>query len=196
MINNSTNQSLRPERGSLAFQTPAAVKNSRRLILVPFAWPCSPLSSLHSASQLSRATNVVRSIHPGPAPRRSTSMLGIMKIIFGVLSTICLIISICVHASTFFGVDILEIWPSVWILHLGIFILCAPMIYWLRHLGRNNLIFLDEYRWKKNVFHVTFGYVFINFLIFAFVLCDGTPHRGVRDCLVFKKSTLSLSSRP
>jgi hypothetical protein len=90
------NQSLRPERGSLAFQTPATVKNSRRLIVAPFAWSYSPLSSLHSASQLSRAINVVRPIHLGPAPRRSTSMLATMHVRLKRIILILLALAMCI----------------------------------------------------------------------------------------------------
>src|SRR5687768_4728363 len=47
---------------------------------------------------------------------------------FVVLAVIGLLLSAAAHVSTFFGVDPQELFPGIWLLHIGIFVVFVPAV--------------------------------------------------------------------
>ncbi len=95
------------------------------------------------------------------------------------LATFALIgfgLSLIVHMTTFFGVDLMQSIPWIWILHIGVFplfFLINPSwrgwhMSWEKLIGRAPL-------WAKTVFNIFFFYAILNFVIFIFLSKGYTP---------------------
>ena len=105
---------------------------------------------------------------------------------FFLLATVGLIASAAAHFSTFAGVDPQELFPWVWVLHIGIFLVFIPAIAIQNTLRRNatgngrgdfNDAFAGAPAWMRTLCKLLFAYMFVNFAIFAFMMRSGSPHR-------------------
>lgn len=87
--------------------------------------------------------------------------------------------SVVVHLSTFFGLDLTETFPAVWLLHLGIFLVFVPMVFSVRSLGRRpdfwQKFFAPMPAWIQSIVICLFFYVLVNFVLFFFLMSGGSP---------------------
>jgi hypothetical protein len=87
--------------------------------------------------------------------------------------------SLIVHAVTFLGVDLSQTLPWVWGLHIGIFVVCIPMAFSARSLGRRGDYWLKLLalmpRWVLTVIIAFFIYAFVNFGLFLILSEGGVP---------------------
>jgi hypothetical protein len=107
---------------------------------------------------------------------------------FVLLAMVGLIASAAAHFSTFAGVDPQELFPYVWLLHIGIFFVVIPAIAIQNTVPRDvsshaakrsnfNDAFADAPPWMRTLSKLLFAYMFVNFAIFAFMMRGGSPHR-------------------
>jgi hypothetical protein len=85
-------------------------------------------------------------------------------------------LSLIVHVTTFFGVDLMQSISWIWVLHIGIFVLFFLMNPSFRawHINWNDFFSPMPY-WTKTLAGIFFIYAFINFAIFFFLSKDGSP---------------------
>lgn len=107
---------------------------------------------------------------------------GILRRAFCVFALVGFLSSLVVHLSTFFGIDPSKHVPSVWTLHLGIFVVFVPMLF-LQRLGPKKdfwrKIFAPMPRWARYTIKAFFAYAIINFALFFYLSQGGVP--DVRD---------------
>jgi hypothetical protein len=96
-------------------------------------------------------------------------------IVFILLAAVGLVLSALAHFSTFFGVDVLEICPWIWFLHIGIFVVFIPAVVLQKSVAKQrdrkrSSSFSDiaplAPKWLAKLTTVLFIYTFINFAIF------------------------------
>jgi hypothetical protein len=92
-----------------------------------------------------------------------------------------LIVSLIVHASTFLGIDPMEEWPGVMLIHLAIFPPFFAAISYAnriggRRQGRQDKVVNSAPRWLQILTGVFFAYAFVNFAIFIILVEGGSPH--------------------
>ncbi|HSA32642.1 MAG TPA: hypothetical protein P5077_02840 [bacterium] len=91
------------------------------------------------------------------------------------LSFIGLILSLIVHLLSVFSVDVSQFFPSAWLLHLGAFVVFAPLVFYAKKDSNgNSLIFPHAPEWVKTASISLFTYVVFNFLYFA-ISMEGSP---------------------
>ena len=105
-----------------------------------------------------------------------------MDKLFGLLAVFGFAAALIVHGLTFFHVDLIEKFPSVWALHVGIFIVFVPFVFSARRApggfqGSNLRAILPE--WAIALLAVTFVYAIVNFVLFFFLSEGGVP--DIRD---------------
>ena len=102
--------------------------------------------------------------------------------VFLALSAFGLIASAAVHVSTFVGVDPLDVFPQVWIFHLGIFVVLIPAIILGNRAPRHdNLsgqgLFDMAPRWVRVLTTTLFIYAMVNFALFVVLMREGGAQR-------------------
>lgn len=103
-----------------------------------------------------------------------------LSLFFCPLAALGLILSIVVHFSTFAGVDPLDRFPLVWLLHIGIFVVFVPGIYTTRKKpARKDRSLASEFpyaprrmAWMTGIFS---AYALVNFVIFLGLMYEGQP---------------------
>jgi hypothetical protein len=91
-----------------------------------------------------------------------------------------LLVSLAVHVSTFLGIDPLEKWPGVMLLHLAIFppffaaICYANCIGGPKH-GRQDRVVKSAPRWLQVLTGVFFAYALVNFAVVMVLVEGGGP---------------------
>ena len=101
-----------------------------------------------------------------------------MRVLF-LISVIGLVASAIAHFSTFFGINPQRVFPSVWVLHVLIFVVWFPVVISCRKLCTNDnrkdfwkLATRNSPNWMKRLCVIFFVYAFFNFFC-AFVLSEG-----------------------
>jgi hypothetical protein len=99
---------------------------------------------------------------------------------FVLLSAFGLVASAVAHFSTFAGVDPQQVFPAVWLLHIGIFIVFIPAV-----ATQNSKRSIQDKKsaqfgplapvWMKKLTGALFMYMFINFAIFIYMMSGGSP---------------------
>jgi hypothetical protein len=98
------------------------------------------------------------------------------------IASIGLVLSLYVHLLSYFGVPVVQRAPSLWLLHLGIFVVILPFAlvkvggskqerkvsFWLR-------LFKEHPPWVLNLVYVLFLYAIINFLVGLYLTSGGVP---------------------
>jgi hypothetical protein len=101
--------------------------------------------------------------------------------IFFFLALVGLILSAAAHFSTYLGVDPQERFPYIWLLHIGIFVVCLPAfaIQGMLPRGDGGKFKPFEYapKWMRLLMGVAFIYAIVNFVIFIFLMSSGSPYR-------------------
>lgn len=102
--------------------------------------------------------------------------------IFAAIALLGLVLSVIVHLSTFFGIDPQEIFPPIWLLHLGIFVVFIPgIIANKRRDSSSKKSLSDQFpyapRWMIAMTVCLFAYAIINFATFFFLMHEGQPTR-------------------
>jgi len=64
-------------------------------------------------------------------------------IVFALLAALGLLISITANVSTYFGVEPMQRWPYIWLLHLGVFVVFIPALTVQNHRGKER-----PFRWR------------------------------------------------
>jgi hypothetical protein len=100
--------------------------------------------------------------------------------VFACLAAVGLILSALVHFSTFAGADPVEIFPPVWLLHVGIFLVFIPAGFATEKAEKGNkssssFFFDNAPRWMIWMAKLFFVYAFVNFAIFFFLMREGQP---------------------
>ena len=105
-----------------------------------------------------------------------------MRRALSIFALIGFLTSLFVHLITFFGIDPSKHVPWVWVLHLGIFVVFIPMVFFQGMASRKdfwNKIFAALPRWAGYTIKAFFAYAIINFALFFFLSRGGVP--DVRD---------------
>jgi hypothetical protein len=92
-----------------------------------------------------------------------------------------LLVGLAVHASTFLGVDPMEVWPGVMFLHLTIFPPFIAAVYYASRAGGKGQPSPDPVAgtvplWLQIMTGVFFAYAFVNFAAFIILNEGGSPH--------------------
>ncbi len=93
---------------------------------------------------------------------------------FWILALIGFALSLIVHGLTFVGVDPLQHFPYVWVLHIGIFVVWIPAV-WISKQTKTSWKSLTKPFpfWMKPLPGILFAYMFFNFFFTIFVLQKG-----------------------
>jgi hypothetical protein len=91
-----------------------------------------------------------------------------------------LVVSLVVHASTFLGIDPMERWPGVMLIHVAVFPpFIAAGIFASRTTGKQprgqDRVFNSAPRWLRILTGVFFAYAFLNFAAFMILAEGGGP---------------------
>jgi hypothetical protein len=107
-------------------------------------------------------------------------------IFFLVMSVLGFIASVAAHFSTFFGINPQLIFPHIWLLHIFIFVVFGPAIFFCTKISARAIVNFNEIvsiyspAWMKMLVIVFFAYAFFNFFFTTFVLGEsGVP--GIID---------------
>ncbi len=84
---------------------------------------------------------------------------------FGSVAIACFVISLSVHSLTFWGIESTDYVSSVWLLHIGIFLLFIPFYVFEGDKNRFYDFSGDEVVWRKNLIGFFFIYALINFAL-------------------------------
>jgi hypothetical protein len=92
-----------------------------------------------------------------------------------------LTVSLVVHVSTFLGVDPMDKWPGVMLLHLAIFPPFIAAIHYANRIGgrkqgRQDRVVNSAPRWLRILSGVFFAYALVNFATFIILVEGGGPH--------------------
>ena len=98
-----------------------------------------------------------------------------MNTFFSIFAFVGFFCSVLVHFATYFGINLSENMPWVWLLHVGIFIAIIPLI--KKDLWRD--LFQRLPLWAKTLVVVLGVYAIFNFLLFLALSQGGSPQ--VRD---------------
>ena len=102
-----------------------------------------------------------------------------MTQLLGLTALVGFCLSIVVHVSALFGVDVLAKAPYVWLLHLGIFVVFIPLVFSSRKVfGANpslSTIRSAFPAWVVVLGVGIFAYAALNFLLFALATDGGSP---------------------
>ena len=107
---------------------------------------------------------------------------------FGTIAAVGFLLALIVHGMTFAHVDVIEAYPGVWLLHVGIFLVVLPFVVASRATfgGRPSLAQIGSLlpRWARILLAVVGAYAFINFALFFYLSEGGAPDiRGGRFVL-------------
>lgn len=101
----------------------------------------------------------------------------------GILSATGFCLALIVHTLTFAHIDVMEVFPSVWLLHIGIFVVFVPLVFSARRLSGANPKYRDFRslfpEWANTLITVVFIYAIVNFVVFMFLSHGGVP--AIRD---------------
>lgn len=106
-----------------------------------------------------------------------------MDLLIGLVSLIGFLLSLAVHISALLGTDVSAHWPAVWLLHVGVFAVFFPFVFFSRRaLGKKPTF--AEIRsafpaWVVMLGIAMFVYAALNFLLAFRALDGGSP--AVRD---------------
>jgi hypothetical protein len=94
-----------------------------------------------------------------------------------VLALVGWIAAFCVHASTWFGIDVPALLPQVWLLHVGMFAVFVPMVLVMQVRGERDIdvALATVPAWVKPAGAILFAYVAANFAYFMYRSGDGSP---------------------
>ena len=103
-------------------------------------------------------------------------------LVFAALAAAGLVLSVAVHFSTFAGVDPLDLFPPVCLLHVGIFVVFVPAIAVgnRKKPGESRSLasqFPHAPRWMAWMTGLFFVYAFVNFAVFIFLVREGSSTR-------------------
>lgn len=97
-----------------------------------------------------------------------------------IIATGGFIFSLIAHLTTFLGINPQAVFPPIWLLHIGIFVVWIPTVFLLRKTfkktGRGRFwktAFSNAPRWMQALCLFFFIYAFFNFFITVFVLAQG-----------------------
>jgi hypothetical protein len=101
-------------------------------------------------------------------------------LVFACLAAVGLILSAVVHFSTFAGADPIDIFPLVWLLHVGIFLVFIPALFASQEAqaggqGSSACIFANAPKWMVGMAMLFFVYALVNFGVFMFLMREGQP---------------------
>jgi hypothetical protein len=107
----------------------------------------------------------------------------LMRKILGFTALIGFILSLFVHLLSLFGVDVASIFKPIWFLHIGLFLVVVPIIFFeqkslstLNKFARAKSVLPRRISLSRKVLHV---YAVVNFVIWVFLSEGGTP--DIRD---------------
>jgi hypothetical protein len=102
---------------------------------------------------------------------------------FGTIAAAGFLLAVIVHGLTFAHVDVIEDFSSVWLLHVGLFLVAIPFVLSARATigGRPSLAQLGSFfpRWARILLAVVGAYAFLNFALFIYLSGGGAP--DIRD---------------
>jgi hypothetical protein len=109
-----------------------------------------------------------------------------MRRLIAIVAFVGFALSVMVHGVTFLGVDLIEEFPLVWGLHLGIFPLFFLMMIAIRIEEKDSYGFFSKFpfwkkffapmpQWAKYLTYAFLAYALINFALFFFLSEGGTP---------------------
>lgn len=101
-----------------------------------------------------------------------------MNTILGGLALVGFGLSLLAHVAALFGVDVQTHVPSVWLLHVGIFVVFVPMVFQLRSLGSSTdarALLRGIPVWPALLVVLLFVYALVNFLVFVGGSGPGSP---------------------
>jgi hypothetical protein len=105
-----------------------------------------------------------------------------LKRVYSTLAIIGFLTSLIVHLATFLGINPARYVPGVWVLHVGMFAVFAPMIFDQKRTEKKTFqreIFSPLPGWARYLITAFFVYALINFALFLFLSEGGVP--SVRD---------------
>ena len=102
-----------------------------------------------------------------------------MNLLIALIALLGFLVSLAVHISALSGIDVNTHWPSVWVLHFGIFVVFIPFVFSSRKAFGAKLK-LAELRgsfptWVIAVGIAIFAYAAVNFLLFMLATEGGNP---------------------
>jgi hypothetical protein len=92
-------------------------------------------------------------------------------------TAVVLVVSAVVHLSTFFGANLLALWPGVWWLHVAIPVAFGMSIYYVRRAGGKDQMTDGVPPWLSTLACVLFFYGLVNFAIFMIRAESGLEER-------------------
>lgn len=102
-----------------------------------------------------------------------------MNTFLGSLSLLGFVLSLGVHGSSLFGVDVQNQLPAVWLLHLGIFVVFIPMVLQLRsskHKSDAAVVFRGLPVWAGATIALLAVYALLNFFVaLGPSMAEGSP---------------------
>ena len=100
-----------------------------------------------------------------------------MAWVFYILSVAGFLLSVAAHVSTFLGYAPQDIFPYIWALHAGIFVVILPAVVFQTRFPRKKRQFLYPYAPKLlKRLNIALGvYAICNFIIFLFLMRHGGP---------------------
>ncbi|MFO0969089.1 MAG: hypothetical protein U0793_26340 [Gemmataceae bacterium] len=104
-------------------------------------------------------------------------MRGRLHLLFFVLAILGLVLSLIVHVATFADVDLIDTFPAFWVLHLGIFMVFIPCLLVGAKPRRYREPLPAKPRWLSRLVYLFFIYAGVNFIIFLFLIREGTAQR-------------------
>jgi hypothetical protein len=103
----------------------------------------------------------------------------LLRLVLGTTALAGLILSLTVHVSALFGVDVASRFHGVWFLHAGIFVVFIPFVLFARHDfgAQPSLMQIGATlpRWVVVIGLIIFVYAIANFLIFMAGTEGGSP---------------------
>ena len=101
-----------------------------------------------------------------------------MRFLFGTLSALGFLAALAVHAFALSGIAVQDIWPTVWALHIGVFVVFIPAAFYLRkHSDENDpvALFRGLPTWAGLALVALFVYAFLNFFVSLSKTAGATP---------------------
>ncbi len=102
-----------------------------------------------------------------------------MNLILGLVAAFGFLAALIVHALTFTHIDLMALFPYVWSLHIGIFVVFFPFIWSARKslgAGATTKNLLAGFpRWASVAVIAVFVYAILNFAVFFYLSEGGVP---------------------
>jgi len=101
-----------------------------------------------------------------------------MNTAFGLLALAGFLLSLVAHISALCGIDVQSLVPSIWALHVGVFVVFIPMVFQLKERESKNdpmALFRGLPTWAGFTIALLMLYVVLNFFIAFGSSVEGTP---------------------